>query len=58
MNLPVEILENIFIYTDTLTIYLFQLETNLLSKYFCEKYTNYDKLYKCLDKKLKYINYA
>ena len=56
MNLPVEILENIFIYTDTLTIYLFQLETNLLSKYFCEKYTNYDKLYKCLDKKLKYIN--
>jgi len=56
MYLPVEILENIFKYTDPLTIFLFQSETNILTKYFVEKYTNDDELYLCLDEKLKNIN--
>ena len=39
MHLPIEILEKIFKYTDSITIILFQYNTNILSKYFVEKYT-------------------
>jgi hypothetical protein len=50
MDFPIEILENIFKYTDPITILSFQLKTNILSKFFVKQYTK--DIYKYLDDKI------